>query len=153
MARQSQSYYRALGRNKSPCWILNVLSMYFSGTKSKRNDPPRPPNAFFLFRNALNSHLSALNLRVPQVSMAAGKLWVLPVKKSKVNILDILDYKKLPSQSLTFGNAYVYRPRKTLPPKPSHSSSSERMPPSLSNTHTFLPFHLILCPIHGAETS
>src|SRR5436190_4149945 len=43
--------------------------------KSKKNDPPRPPNAFFLFRNALHSHLAARNLKVPQVSMAAGELW------------------------------------------------------------------------------
>src|SRR5437868_12998064 len=42
--------------------------------KSKKNDPPRPPNAFFLFRNALHSHLSARNLKVPQVSMTAGEL-------------------------------------------------------------------------------
>ncbi|CAG8527785.1 5312_t:CDS:2 [Racocetra fulgida] len=51
--------------------------------KSKKNDPPRPPNAFFLFRNALHIHLSTHNLKVPQVSMAAGKLWDNATEKTK----------------------------------------------------------------------
>ena len=43
--------------------------------KSKKNHPPRPPNAFFLFRNALHNHLVTRNLKVPQISMVAGELW------------------------------------------------------------------------------
>src|SRR2546429_5777158 len=35
----------------------------------------RSPNAFSLFRHALHSHLAARNLKVPQISMAAGELW------------------------------------------------------------------------------
>ncbi|CAG8639460.1 3093_t:CDS:2 [Dentiscutata erythropus] len=83
--------------------------------KSKKNDPPRPPNAFFLFRNALHIHLSTHNLKVPQVSMAAGKLWDNATEKTKSQYTRLQEIAKV--LHLEMHPGYVYRPRKSLQDK------------------------------------
>ncbi|CAG8834563.1 25770_t:CDS:1, partial [Racocetra persica] len=86
--------------------------------KSKKNDPPRPPNAFFLFRNALHIHLSTHNLKVPQVSMAAGKLWDNATEKTKSQYTRLQEIAKV--LHLEMHPGYVYRPRKSLQDKKDH---------------------------------
>ncbi|CAI2188819.1 1959_t:CDS:1 [Funneliformis geosporum] len=80
--------------------------------KTKKNDPPRPPNAFFLFRNALHSHLSAHNLKVPQVSAAAGKLWNNAGDEMKSKYIRLQEFAK--SLHLQMHPGYVYRPRRNI---------------------------------------
>ncbi|CAG8577881.1 9865_t:CDS:1 [Funneliformis caledonium] len=101
--------------------------------KSKKNDPPRPPNAFFLFRNALHSHLSALNLKVPQVSAAAGELWNNASEEMKSKYIKLQEVAKF--LHLEMHPGYVYRPRKNFTPSPSNKlnvdeKSSEKKPTS-----------------------
>jgi hypothetical protein len=84
--------------------------------KSKKNDPPRPPNAFFLFRNALHSHLAARNLKVPQISMVAGELWGAASEEIKSNYTRLQEIAKV--LHLEMHPGYVYRPRKNFPPPP-----------------------------------
>ncbi|GBC06656.1 hypothetical protein RclHR1_00070023 [Rhizophagus clarus] len=102
--------------------------------KSKKNDPPRPPNAFFLFRNALHSHLAAHNLKVPQISMAAGELWGAASEEIKSRYTRLQEIAKV--LHLEMHPGYIYRPRKNLPPPPSpppiHSTPS--LSPSISDT-------------------
>ncbi|GBC50971.2 mating-type m-specific polypeptide mc 2 [Rhizophagus irregularis DAOM 181602=DAOM 197198] len=90
--------------------------------KSKKNDPPRPPNAFFLFRNALNSHLATRNLKVPQISMAAGELWGTASEEIKNHYTKLQEIAKV--LHLEMHPGYVYRPRKNFPTPnpPIHSS-------------------------------
>lgn len=86
--------------------------------KTKKNDPPRPPNAFFLFRNALHSHLATRNLKVPQISMVAGELWGSASEEIKNHYTKLQEIAKV--LHLEMHPGYVYRPRKNFPP-PIHS--------------------------------
>ncbi|CAG8463229.1 uncharacterized protein OCT59_022534 [Rhizophagus irregularis] len=105
--------------------------------KSKKNDPPRPPNAFFLFRNALNSHLATRNLKVPQISMAAGELWGTASEEIKNHYTKLQEIAKV--LHLEMHPGYVYRPRKNFPtPNPPIHSSDKNSSESLTSTTTSL---------------
>src|ERR1043166_2273155 len=96
--------------------------------KSKRNVPPRPPNAFFLFRNALHSYLSACNLKVPQVSVAAGELWGAASDEIKSYYTKLQEIAKVLHLEMYPG--YVYRPRKFPPTSSNHPSNPIHTSPS-----------------------
>ncbi|CAJ0833491.1 20024_t:CDS:2, partial [Entrophospora sp. SA101] len=80
--------------------------------KTKKNDPPRPPNAFFLFRNSVHFYLSSLNLKVPQISTTSGKLWFEATEETKTKYSKLQSIAKILHLEMYPG--YVYRPRKNL---------------------------------------
>ncbi|CAG8522825.1 9023_t:CDS:2 [Acaulospora colombiana] len=92
-------------------FIRRVLENSRRAKSNKKNDPPRPPNAFFLFRNALHTHLSAHNLKVPQVSSAAGRLWDCAEEETKSQYTRLQEIAKV--LHLEMHPGYVYRPRKS----------------------------------------
>ncbi|CAG8446010.1 12679_t:CDS:2 [Acaulospora morrowiae] len=92
-------------------FIRRVLENSRRAKSNKKNDPPRPPNAFFLFRNALHTHLSAHNLKVPQVSSAAGRLWDCAEEETKSQYTRLQEIAKF--LHLEMHPGYVYRPRKS----------------------------------------
>ncbi|CAG8433025.1 8579_t:CDS:10 [Diversispora eburnea] len=92
-------------------FIRRVLENSRRAKSSKKNDPPRPPNAFFLFRNALHTHLSVHNLKVPQVSSAAGRLWDCAEEETKNQYTRLQEIAKV--LHLEMHPGYVYRPRKS----------------------------------------
>ncbi|CAJ0857334.1 4197_t:CDS:2, partial [Entrophospora sp. SA101] len=102
--------------------------------KTKKNDPPRPPNAFFLFRNSVHFYLSSLNLKVPQISTTSGKLWFEATEETKTKYSKLQSIAKILHLEMYPG--YVYRPRKNL-----HINSSSvniQKPSSSTNTTTMI---------------
>ncbi|KAG9301904.1 hypothetical protein G9A89_004584 [Geosiphon pyriformis] len=91
-------------------------------TKNRRSDPPRPPNGFFLFRNALHSHLADMNLKVPQVSMAAGLLWEKALPETRAHYTNLQNIAK--QWHLKMYPGYVYRPRRSSATKKSISNEA-----------------------------